>query len=63
MKYDSLLEESTLRERNVRGQSLKQAQTGEDRRSVVQEPPTARLQATPVQPPASVSTELEKRAR
>lgn len=64
-KYDSLLEEATLRENKVRGQSLEQALTCEERRSVEQNPShcSPRFQATPVQAPASVSTELEKQTR
>lgn len=52
MKYDALLEESTLREKRVRGQSLKQAATcmSQDQggRSVKQNP-SPRYQTTPVQ--------------
>lgn len=57
VKYDSLLEESTVREKNVRGQSLKQAATGmskdEERRSEFHLPShscSRRSQTTAIQP-------------
>lgn len=57
VKYDSLLEQSTLREKNIRGESLKQAVTGmskgQDRRSVSQIPshgPSASYPTTPINP-------------
>lgn len=52
VKYDSLLEESTLREKNIRG--LKQAVTGvsrvPDRRSVSQVPPHGPSAGSPTTP-------------
>lgn len=62
-EYDSLLQETKIRENMVRGQSLKQALTCEERRSVDQNPShrcSPRFQATPVQPPREANALKEQ---
>lgn len=63
-RYDSLLKQSALREESVRGQSLKPAVTStskdEEERRSVHDNPAHMHQTTPVQPPASLSSELQK---